>query len=290
MAPPIKFKDSSDTSKWLEAALESEWRKYASNPIHRDFIAEFNYAQAWGSIVAGYFLLEQSLKALLHKCGYEIGKTHVLYCLFSLLPDKQKNILRLHYSDFVKSFPGLGKNTSNDIDGYLKNLDGNQSNGSFSWRYFLIEEPPDNKLPFIEINLIHEIVYSICAVHREYENADYKHDEDTYSARLAHHRRVVFLRWYEERKCSGDWTDLGDRIEVLWGPNYADRYSYVIINGDQISSCFGMISENLKNKFVVHDVRDKFQSFQERKAIEGERNSDEQAIQFFGKVHGHLMF
>ena len=254
--------------------------KYASNPIQYD-IEEYNCAQAWGSIVAGYFLLEQSLKALLHLCNCQIGRTHVLYSLFELLPDKQKNILRFHYSDFVKAFPGLGRNTLDEIDGFFQNLDGDQSKGSFDWRYFLIEEQSSSKLPFIEMGLIYENVYSICRALEVYGNADDMHEEYTYSTYLACARRRVFLRWYEQREYSPDWAGTGDRIEIFWGPDYAARYSYVKINGDQLNSYFDILSEDLENKFSICDVRAKFMSFQE---------SDDLWAQFVGKTHRHLMF
>ena len=136
MASEINFKDSSKMLIWLDTALEFEWKKFTSNPIRRDIVVDYTHAQAWGFIVTGYFLLEQSLKALLHRCNCKTEKTHVLYNLFELLPSTQKNNLRSHYSDFVKIFPMLGQNTSDEIDGFLQNLDGDKSKGSFYWRYF----------------------------------------------------------------------------------------------------------------------------------------------------------
>lgn len=262
MAPEIKLKDSSKTSKWLDAALEFERKKYASNPIQRDIVVEFNYAQAWGFIVAGYFLLELSLKALSHRCNCEIKRNHALYKLFKRLPDEQKSILRLHYTDFVNTFPKLAQETPNEIDQFFKSLDGDHSRGSFDWRYYLIEEPSEDQLPFVDINLIHEVVYSIYLVHRAIGNKSDKPEKRTYSFRLHDERASILSRWYEYRKHFPDWVGIGDRIEKLWGPDYDERYSYVVTKERTHHFCFGVISDDLAKKFPIHDMRMEFQSFQ----------------------------
>lgn len=83
----------------------------------------------------------------------------------------------------------------------------------------MIEEQPDSELPIVNISLIHEIVYSICMALELYGNADYMHEDWTYSVRLYRNRRNAFLRWYEQQRCSPDWTDAGDRIEIFSGPD-----------------------------------------------------------------------
>ena len=47
--------------------------------------ARSRVAQAWGYVVAGYFLLEQGLKAVLYVRGVEPPKTHALSVLFAEL-------------------------------------------------------------------------------------------------------------------------------------------------------------------------------------------------------------
>lgn len=218
-----EFKDPSKVSIWLETALKFERQKCASNPIHRDIVDEFNYAQAWGFIVAGYFLLELSLKALLHERNCKFKKTHALYDLFERLPEEQKRILRSHYSDFLNASSISRQEIPNEIDDFFKNLDGDHSKGSFDWRYYLIEEPSGNQLPFVDINLIHEVAYFIFTVHRVYGDTDHRHERDTYSFRLHEDRMNALRFWYESQMESPTWKRGENRIEKLWGPDYNDR-------------------------------------------------------------------
>lgn len=289
MTSQFDYKNSSKISAWLNTALVSECQKYKSNPIYSDIVVEFNYAQAWGFIVAGYFLLEQGLKALLHKYKCEIERTHELYKLFERLPDEQKNNLRRHYSDFVRVVPELKQNAPNEIDIFLMNLDGDQSKGSLDWRYYLIEERRDSKLPFVNINLIHEIVYSICAAHRITANTQLRLEMYTYSFRLFQERKKSAHCWYEHRMSLPTWKEAGNRIEKLWGPDYADRCTYVVINEGRVRICFGKISDDLADEFQIYDMRSAFRSIHEKKAIERERNLARLLPQREVNPHRHLI-
>ena len=51
---------------WLDMALDMEKDKLESCPVKRDLMPGAEVAQGWGFVVAGYFLVEQSFKALLH--------------------------------------------------------------------------------------------------------------------------------------------------------------------------------------------------------------------------------
>ena len=51
---------------WLDTALEKEWQKYSATPVMPDMAPGHEEAQAWGYVVAGYFLIEQGLKGVLH--------------------------------------------------------------------------------------------------------------------------------------------------------------------------------------------------------------------------------
>ena len=62
----IQFKDPKEITIWLEAALQSEQEKYKQCPVLPDAMPGYEAARAWGYVVAGYFLIEESFKALLH--------------------------------------------------------------------------------------------------------------------------------------------------------------------------------------------------------------------------------
>ena len=62
----ITFKDPLWITVWLHTALKKEQEKYKQCPVMPDFAPGHEVAQAWGYVVAGYFLVEESFKALLY--------------------------------------------------------------------------------------------------------------------------------------------------------------------------------------------------------------------------------
>ena len=61
------------------------------------------------------------------------------------------------------------------LDDFLANLDGDKNKrgdhvGSFDWRYFLIQEKQSQKMPFVSVDYLHEIVFG-CIQIIEYANS-----------------------------------------------------------------------------------------------------------------------
>lgn len=164
------IRDSRWMLKWLDTALDMEKRKYKSCPVKQDMMLGHEAAQAWGYVVAGYSLVEQSFKALLYVRGEDkVLRKHSLSTLFSMLNDEDKLVIREYFTDFREV---LG-NTGNwfpfkSVDMFLDNLDGEENSrksdhfGSFIWRYFLIEERDDLTMPKVSVEFLHEISFA-CA-------------------------------------------------------------------------------------------------------------------------------
>ena len=162
----INFKNETSAVHWLETALNMEKEKYATCPVKDDLVPEQVTAQAWGYVVAGYFLLEQSLKLLLHVRSNPPGMTHTLSAdLFKKLPEDDKNVLREYYRDFRSTFENATTFPFSELDEFLINLDGGTNDrgkhvGSFDWRYFPIEEAQGGTMPIVSIEFLHEIIYA----------------------------------------------------------------------------------------------------------------------------------
>ena len=78
----ITYKDPLWIMAWLDTALKKEREKYRKCPVTPDLAPGHETAQGWGYVVTGYFLVEQSFKALLHICGEkDVPKTHSLSIL-----------------------------------------------------------------------------------------------------------------------------------------------------------------------------------------------------------------
>ena len=162
----IDFKDPLWITAWLDTALMKEKEKYEKCPVVPDLVPGHDAAQGWGYVIAGYLLVEESLKALLFVHGNKtVPRVHSLSALFDLLDDGDKVILREFYNDYKATIGGrIGAFPFNSLDDFLCNLDGGknaQGNhiGSVDWRYFLIEEIRSKEMPTVSVDYLHEIVH-----------------------------------------------------------------------------------------------------------------------------------
>ena len=66
----INFRDNDLTAvHGLDTALRMEKDKYAKCPVQPDLVPHYEIYQAWGYVVCGYFLLEESFKLRIHIHG-----------------------------------------------------------------------------------------------------------------------------------------------------------------------------------------------------------------------------
>lgn len=241
MKEQFMFRESVFLAEFLEAALEKEKEKYGKCPVaqHRD--ADYTATQGWGFVVAGYFLVEQSFKAILHiQGGAKVPLTHSLSSLFSKLSDNNKSILREYYIDFkhtaengMKAFP-IGS-----LDDFLKRLDGStkgqgvsHNKGSLDWRYFLIVENSSQNLPLVSVDYLHEIAYGCIWIIRCAALGQIDPTEHTHSKRERSERMKKYSDWLDVRNDSHEWDPSDERIEILYGPDGLGNYDlYHFKNG-----------------------------------------------------------
>ena len=266
MTEKITYKDSRYVLTWLDTALKKEWQKYTATPVTPDMIPGHDTAQAWGYVVAGYFLIEQGLKAVLHMRGGEPPKIHALSGLFTKLPAEDQNVLREYYDDFRHAFPGMSSFPLTMLDDFLENLDGGRNSqgrhiGSFDWRYFLTEEGRGASMPLVSINVMHEIVYGCVNLIESIHKGDNKAAEAIYSWRLQWSREEFHEDWLTVRMNSSGWGKEGDRIEILWGPDYDGRHDYLVFKGDKLQLFFGPLPKADEVELPMIDKRSELESF-----------------------------
>jgi len=245
---------------WLKTALKHEWQKYAATPVKPDMVPGYELAQAWGFVIAGYSLLEQGLKAVLHMRGKQPERTHALSVLFAELPHEDQNLLRAYYDDFRNTFLGMRSFPLPTLDDFLVNLDGannhrGQPIGSFDWRYFLTEEGSGAPMPLVSINVMHEVTYGCVRLVMSIDKNDGKTYGSTYSWRLRWRRSRRYQDWLTVRMNSADWGQEGNRIEIVWGPSYGDRYDYFVFEGGRIRSFFAPLPDTAELEFPIIDKR-----------------------------------
>ena len=121
----IHFKDPLYTTISLETALKREKEKYEKCPAVPDMVPGYVDALAWGYVVIGYFLAEQSFKALLYLREEEVLKEHSLSILFDSFVENDQAILREYYTDYQATIGGpRGEFRFKSLDAFLLNLDG----------------------------------------------------------------------------------------------------------------------------------------------------------------------
>ena len=190
----IAFNSPLDIISCLRVALEKEKKKYKNCPVYQDMSSSYEVTQGWGYVVAGYSLIEQSLKGLLYVRGKkEVPRTHSLSELFDLLGGGDQETLREYYTDCPTTVEGrlCGALWFKTLDEFLVNLDGNQHGGhmgSLDWRYFLIEETRSQKMPTVNIDLLHEIVYGCIRIISYVHYGWWKPQGNTRSLRLRSER------------------------------------------------------------------------------------------------------
>ena len=262
----IDFKDPLWITAWLDTALEKEKEKYGKCPVKSDRVLGHEVAQAWGYVVAGYFLVEESFKALLYLRGKKVPTKHSLTMLFNLFEPGDKKILREYYSDYRATIGGYGRKfPCGTLDEFLVNLDGDQNKkgddhiGSFDWRYFLIEEKRSANMPMVSVEFLHEIAYGCTRM------VECAHDGNFDPSRYTHSWR---MRWKRDRKCSDwltvrmncdGWDELPDRLEILWGPDYKGRHDLLLFKGKGAKTYFSEIPKDFSSPII--DKRDELASF-----------------------------
>ena len=102
----IDFKDPLWITAWLDTALKKEKEKYEKCPVMPDMVSGHEAAQGWGYVVVGYFLVEESFKALLYVREKKVPTKHSLSTLFNLFDDGDKTILREYYTDYKATIGG----------------------------------------------------------------------------------------------------------------------------------------------------------------------------------------
>ena len=244
--PERVFKEPLYMTAWLDVALEKEKEKYEICPIVPDMAPGYDEAQAWGYIVTGYFLAEQSFKALLYLREKEAPKTHPLSTLFHSFDGNDKVVLREFYADYRATIGGnRGEFRFESLDDFLVNLDGDtgSNQGSLAWRYYLIEEVPE--MPFVSVDYLHEVVFGCNRIVEYARNGRFDPTRYTHSWRLRWERKRKCDAWLNARLNSPEWDDLGDRLEVLWGPDYRGRCDLLHFIGRGTTPRFSAVPDNI---------------------------------------------
>ena len=116
-------------------------------------------------------------------------------------------------------------------------------------------------MPFVSINVMHEFVYGCVRLVESIWKNDTEADRATYSWRLQWVRHEIQKKWLLDRMNSPGSGQEGDRIEILWGPGYNDRYDYLMFKDDTHIWHFAPLPNAEETKLSMVDKRHELESF-----------------------------
>ena len=68
-----------------------------------------------------------------------------------------------------------------------------------------------------------------------------------------------YRHWLTVRMNSDGWDNLGDRLEILHGPDHLGRHDLILYQGEEQKWCFSKIPDDLELPIV--DKREEIQNF-----------------------------
>ncbi len=233
--------------------------------------------------------MEEAFKAILHLRERQVAKTHVLHILFTQLPTEHHGTLREFYLDFLGTFSHGRPFPFRDLDAFLVNLDGGNKQSSFDWRYFPIEESSNETVPVVSISIVHEGVNGCLRIIEHMSHSDRDPLHYTHSWCLRWLRKEKYHDWLTVRMNSEGWDRLGDRLEILWEPDYQSRHDYMVFRGEHCRDLFAPLPASGTLDIPVAD-----------KTAEVDRSDAEAGFQSIGVMthgrtrqpprSGHVMF
>ena len=243
----------------LGRALSVEEKKYEESlSWTRDMILDSEMAANWGSIVAGYNLVEIGLKLVIRAREDSHKNIHKVERLFSTLCEEDKRVLRLYYDDFLQETDYLKDFPFRGLDDYLSNLDHNRAGsvGSVAWRYFLLEGNDLQMMSTVCVELMFELVRG-CLDLLDSIGRGGLSGRFTISWRKHHwEQRNFYNDWLMVRINLPNQEPYKHHIELLWGPDYRDRYSYFVFDEAGTRRFFGRLPEDTKGLPVVDKRED----------------------------------
>ena len=206
-----------------------------------------------------------SFKALLYLRKGSVHTKHSLTPLFELFDENDKVILREYFADYQAIIGGnTGAFPLKSLDDFLLNLDGDKNPqgdhfGLIDWRYFPIEEKRSQEMPLVSVDYLHEIVFGCTRIVEHAHTVSFEPSRYTYSWRMRSERMRKYSNWNRVRMNSVGWGDLGDRLEILWGPDYHGRHDLYLIRGKKSNYSFSEIPEEFA--LPIFDKRKEIEDF-----------------------------
>ena len=119
-------------------------------------------------------------------------------------------------------------------------------------------------MPVVSAEFLHEIVYGVAHILEYKVYGQHEPTTHTVSWRMFFERKMKYQDWLLVRMNSDGWDELGNRLEILWGPDRQGRYDYFIFRTEGTSSYhFSVIPDD--HGLPVEDKRPEVDAFEVEK-------------------------
>ena len=98
-------------------------------------------------------------------------------------------------------------------------------------------------MPRVSINVMHEIVYGCVQLVHYINNCPDMPGECIYSERLRWRRLDRYKDMRLDQRDQPGCKQKGNRIEILWGPDYKDRCDYLVVKDGMPHRYFGPLPD-----------------------------------------------
>ena len=100
----------------------------------------------------------------------------------------------------------------------------------------------------------------------------------------------MFDDWLMVRMNSHGWDIEADRLEILWGPSYGDRYDYLVFQNGQIKSFFAPLPNMDEIGLSMVDKRGELASFDVEEAFRNIGISVNRPVRRRAPESEHIMY
>ena len=86
-------------------------------------------------------------------------------------------------------------------------------------------------MPLVSVEFLHEIAYGCICMVEHTRNSRFEPSRHTHSWRMHWKRAEKYGDWLMVRTNSQGRDELGDRLEILWGPDFRGRHDLLLFKG-----------------------------------------------------------
>lgn len=108
----------------------------------------------------------------------------------------------------------------------------------------------------VNVEFLHEIIFGYIQIIKSVNNAKLNPYQSTYSWRMRQDRyEKKYKHWLTIRMNSDGWDNLGDRLEILHGPDHLGQLDLILYQGENRNGVFQKFLTTLSCRLLTREKR-----------------------------------